>query len=102
MLNNKYKSEVVNTLLLNKKEVVISNVPVTYKMILVQELCKLGCIQTLNIENEETSFIVVCVRYESDSATEKALEIDGSKSQGYTLNQSYYYMMTIMVKHPLC
>ena len=50
MLNNKFKSDCVNTLILNK-EVRISNVPSNHKMQLIKELCDMGCVQTLKTED---------------------------------------------------
>ena len=82
MLNNKYKSEIANTLILNKKEVRISNIPEDYRMHLIKDLCTLGCLQTINFEDDNNPGTVVRVRFESDDATEKALELDSTVVQG--------------------
>ena len=85
MLNNRHKTDMVNTLILNKKEIRISNIPLNLKSQLVEEVCKLGCVQTLNTEDEHSQRPSILVRFESDVATEKALELDGTEVQGHTL-----------------
>ena len=86
LLNNKFKSEVVHTLFLNKKEVKISNIPDQCSSKLVEELSSLGCIQTLNWgeENSVTSKTLY-IRFESDEAAAKAIELDGKEVQSHIL-----------------
>lgn len=84
MLNNRYKSDAVNTLFLNKKLVKISNVPASCKARLIKELSELGCIQTINTEDQPQGTSIL-VRFESDMVTEKALNLDGSDIQGMKL-----------------
>ena len=91
MLNNKYKSQCVNTLILNK-EVKICNVPSNYKPELIKKLCSLGCVQTLKIQDEETETLSILIRFERDDVTDRALllhneEVLGHKLQvGLTIN----------------
>ena len=85
MLNNRFKSDSVNTLILNK-EVRIYNVPTNHKMQLIKELSNMGCIQTLKTEDEDTGLTSVRVRFESDAVTDRALQLNGVKVQGQTLN----------------
>ena len=48
----------VNTLAFNNKEVKITNIPIPCKTKLIEELCNIGCVQTLNsIEEENTTTI---------------------------------------------
>ena len=85
LLNNKYKSEMVSTLILNKKEVKISNVPVGSSPKLIEELCSIGCVQTLRSERENDTTTIIHVRYETEEATGKAMEINGQEVHAHIL-----------------
>ena len=85
LLNNKYKSEMVSTLILNKKEVKISNVPVVCSPKLIEELCSIGCVQTLRSERENDTTTIIHVRFETEEATGKAMEINGQEVHAHIL-----------------
>jgi ribonuclease HI/endonuclease/exonuclease/phosphatase family metal-dependent hydrolase len=85
MLTNKYTSETVNTLIINDKEVKISNIPTSHKPQIIEKLCSLGCIQTLKSEEESPTTTTLHLRFEEDEATKKATELDGQKIQNHTL-----------------
>lgn len=84
MLNNTHKSELVNTLTLNKKVIKISNIPTSCKTHLIKELYEIGCIQTIHTE-ENANVTSVTVRFETDAAAEVALNIHGNIVEGYVL-----------------
>ena len=84
LLNNRYKSTCVNTLILNK-EVRIANIPTDHAKQLIKELCEMGCVQTLKTNNEENGCTTLLVRFESDSVTDRALQLDGVEVQGHKL-----------------
>ena len=85
-LNNKFKSEVVNTLFLNKTEVRISNIPVESSSEIMEELVKLGCVQTVRWEEESTSNTkIINIRYDEDEVTAKAIELNGKEVQSHIL-----------------
>ena len=84
MLNNKHKSELVNTLILNK-EIKIDNVPITFKDVLVKKLCDIGCIQTLEEDPRDEHITSIKVRFETDQARQKALELDGMQAGDHTI-----------------
>ena len=75
MLNNKHKSELVNTLKVNKRQVRIWNVPKYFDDALVKELHGLGCIQTLSVQAAPDDTVEVLVRFENDDSIGKALEL---------------------------
>ena len=86
LLNNKFKSEVVHTLFLNKKEVKISNVPDQSSAKLIEELSTLGCIQTLKWDEESPATTkTLYIRFETDEAAAKAIELDGEEVQSHIL-----------------
>ena len=86
LLNNKFKSEVVTTLFLNKKEVRISNIPEQSSAKLVEELSSLGCIQTLKWDEDHSiPTKTLLIRFEGDEATTKAIELDGVEVQSHIL-----------------
>lgn len=86
MLNGKHKSELVNTLKLNPKEVTISNVPKICEHHLVKELWEAGCIQTINISSSGEDTVVINLRFESEESIEKVKELDGSIVEGHPLS----------------
>ena len=86
MLNNKHKSELVNTLKLNPKEITVSNVPIICKDQLVKELEENGCIQTINVGPDREGSVVITLRYESEESVEKVMEFDGAIVEGYVLS----------------
>ena len=85
MLNKKYKGEMVNMLVLNKKEIRLSNVPVDCKMQLIEELCSMGWLQTLNMGEENNGVTSISVRFETDEAVEKSLALNEVEVQGCAL-----------------
>ena len=87
MMNNRHKSELVNTLILNK-EIKIDNVPITFKDVLIKELCELGCIQTLSEDPGNESVTTIRVRFETDQSRQKALELDGTQAGDYIITVS--------------
>ena len=85
MLNNKFTSQTINTLIINDKEVKIPNIPINLKPQIIEDPCNLGCIQTLKSEEESPTTTTLYVRFEEDEATKKAIELDGQKVQNHTL-----------------
>ena len=85
LLNHKYKSDIANTLILNKKEVKISNIPVESSSTLIEELCKLGCVQTLKLEEESSDVMTLYIRFENEEDTGKAIQVNGNEVQGHIL-----------------
>ena len=75
----------VCTLVLNKKEVKISNVPVEGSPKLIEELCSIGCVQTLRSERENDTTTTIHVRFETEEATGKAMEINGQEVHAHIL-----------------
>lgn len=84
MLSNRFKSTSVSTIILNK-EVKISNIPTSYKNQLIKQLCDMGCVQTLKAIDEEIGVSSILVRFESDTVTDRALQLNGSIVQGHTV-----------------
>ena len=76
MLNGKHKSDQVNTLLVNKEKIIISQIPNNYTDNLIDEL-----IQTLSIV-EDGVFSKVEIRFGSDEANKIALELNGTSIEG--------------------
>ena len=85
MLNNKHRSELVNTLKLSQKQVIISNIPKVCEVQLVKEIYEVGCVQTISISSSGESTVVATIRYESDESVDKVNELDGEIVEGYTL-----------------
>ena len=85
ILNNKHRSELVNTLKVNKEEVRVSNVPKVHKTTFVKELAAIGYIQTLKEETLSDQAVSYLARFETDEATRRALALDGQEVQGCTL-----------------
>ena len=85
MLNNRHKSDMVTTLILNKKEIKITNIPLILKEHLVETMCKQGCVQTLHEEHHNPRVCTISIRFETDEATNKALELDGTEIEGHTI-----------------
>ena len=92
-LNNKYKSEMVNTLALNNKEVKITNIPIPCKTKLIEELCNIGCVQTLNSEEEENT-TTLYIRFEDNESTEKAIELNNCEIQAHKLKTELIHYTT--------
>ena len=85
MLNNRHKSELVNTLILNK-EIQVVDVPAASKATVVKKLCEMGGIQTLKEETQDDQMTTILVRYETDLAREQALKLNGEQAGGCTLS----------------
>ena len=65
ILINKYNGEKLTALKLNQPEIKISNIPIQIKEQILKQINELGCIQTIETENNEEKFTIT-VRYEQN------------------------------------
>ena len=65
ILLNKYNGEKLAALKLNQPEIKISNIPIQNKEQILKQINELGCIQTIETENNEEKFTIT-VRYEQN------------------------------------
>ena len=84
MLNNKHRSELVNTLKLSSKQVTISNIPKGCEEQVMKEIQEIGCIQTIKISLRD-ELIVASIRFESEESIEKMKELDGVILEGHKI-----------------
>lgn len=77
MLNNKHRSELVNTLTLNPKQVKLSNIPKGHEEWLQKRVEEIGCIQTINISEDEGNEVTAVIRFESEDSNEKVTTLHG-------------------------
>lgn len=85
MLNNKHRSELVNTLRLHPKQVTISNIPKVCEDQLVKEIGEIGCVQTFRISSEVESVVDFTIHFESEDSIEEVKKLDGITIEGHTL-----------------
>ena len=78
ILLNKYKGETLTTLKLTQPAIKISNIPLQNKHEIIEELCNLGCIQSISTEeNNNPSTLTVTIRYEQNNQNEIIRKYDG-------------------------
>ena len=81
ILNNRHRSELVTTLVLNNKEIEVSNIPFEAKDRVISRLESFGCVQTCRVETRE-QLTTINIRFEKDEVAEKVLALHGRRVDG--------------------
>jgi ribonuclease HI len=85
MLNNKHRSELVNTIKLNTKQVTISNIPKGCEGLLMKKVEEIGCIQTIYMSEGEENEVSANIRFENEDSNDKVKDLSGTMLGGREL-----------------